>query len=165
MLFQNILLMKNKKANPRITFKQAVEATPDVATGFRKGLTALGTYSSKISVSDTKHLQGSVDIDKSTTAKYPNSNRWDYALAYKGEIFFIEVHSANSSEVRTVLRKLQWLKDWLHQEAPKINELKAKNQSPFYWIQSKGFAIPKTSPQYRAAEGVGLKPIVKLNLN
>lgn len=157
--------MKNKKATSTMTFKQAVEATPDVATGFRTGLSALDKYSSKISVSDTHLLQGSLDIDTCTTAKYPNSNRWDYVFAYKSEAFFIEVHSANSSEVRTVLKKLQWLKDWLHQEAPEINRLKAKSQPSFYWIQSKGFAIPKTSPQYRAAESVGLKPIAKLNLN
>ena len=157
--------MKNKKTTPVMTFKQVVEATPDVATGFKTGLIALGAYSSKVSVSDTHLLEGSIDIDTCTTAKYPNSNRWDYAFAFKGEVFFIEVHSANSSEVKTVLKKLQWLKDWLLHQAPEINKLKAKSQSPFYWIQSKGFAIPKTSPQYRAAEAAGLKPIAKLNLN
>lgn len=164
MWFQSIMLMKNKKATIAMIFKQAVDATPDVQTGFKTGLTALGTHSSKVSVSDTQLLQGSLDIDKCTTTKYPNSNRWDYAFAYKGEAFFIEVHSANSSEVRTVLRKLKWLKEWLHQKAPEINKLKAKGQ-PFYWIQSKGFAIPKTSPQYRAAKGAGLIPKAKLNLN
>jgi len=71
-------------------------------------------------------------------------------------------HSANTSEVRTVLNKLQWLKDWLNQHATEINKLKA--YKPFYWIQSKGFAIPKTSPQYRAAANAGIKPIPKLNL-
>jgi len=157
--------MRNKKAVPAMTFEQAVEATPDVATGFRSGLTALGTYSAKVSVSDTHLIEGSVDIDKCTTAKYPNSNRWDYAFAYKGEIFFIEVHSANSSEVRVVLRKLQWLKDWLHQEAPEMDKQKAKSCPSFYWIQTNGFAIPKTSPQYRAAGSAGLKPIAKFSLN
>lgn len=147
-----------------MTFQQAVEATPDVSAGFKVGLTALGSYSSRVEVSSTKDLQGSIDIDTLTTAKYPNSNRWDYAFAYKGEVFFIEVHSANSSEVRKVLRKLQWLKDWLNLKAPNINKLRAKTSIPFYWIQSKGFAIPKTSPQYRAAEGAGLKPISKLTL-
>lgn len=157
--------MKNKKAVPTKTFRQAVEATPDVALGFRTGLTALGVHSSKVSVSDTSLLEGSVDIDNCTTAAYPNSNRWDYAFAYKGEVFFIEVHSANTREVRAVLKKLAWLKDWLHQKASEINKLKAKTQLPFYWIQSKGFAIPKTSPQFRAAEGAGLKPIAKLHLD
>ena len=165
MWFQSILLMKNKKVIQPMTFKKAIEATPDVAAGFKAGLSALGKHSSKVSVSDTKFLQGSLDIDTCTSSKYPNSNRWDYAFAYKGETFFIEVHSANTIEVKTVLKKLQWLKDWLHKKAPEINRLKAKSQHPFYWIQSKGFEIPKTSPQYRAAEGAGLKPIAKLKLD
>jgi len=148
-----------------MSFKQAVEATPDVATGFRTGLVALGIYRSKVFVSDTRLLQGSVDIDTCTAEKYPNSNRWDYAFAYKGETFFIEIHTANTREVKTVLQKFHWLKDWLIREAPEINKLKSKTRLPFYWIQSKGFAIPKTSPQYRAAESVGLKPVSVLRLD
>ncbi|MFN4144359.1 MAG: hypothetical protein ACK4GN_00930 [Runella sp.] len=155
--------MKNKsKKNSKNSFHEAVEATPDIANGYKTGLSALGTHSSKISVASTSLLEGSVDIDSCTSKKYPNSNRWDYVFSYKGEAYFIEVHSADSSEVRTVLNKLQWLKDWLTQHAPEINRLRAKN--PFYWIQSKGFAIPKTSPQYRAASAAGIKPIAKLNL-
>jgi hypothetical protein len=159
------MLMKRKKKFPVITFKKAVGNTPDVTSGYKTGLSALGAYSVKVSVSDTKLLQGSIDIDMLTTAKYPNDNRWDYAFAYNGEVFFIEVHSANSSQVSTVLKKLQWLKDWLHQKAPEINKMKAKSKTPFYWIQSKDFAIPKNSPQYRAAQSSGLKPISKLILN
>ncbi len=156
--------MKTKKAKPTMTFKKAVEDTPDVATCFKTGLTALGTDSSKVIVTDTPDLEGSIDIDACTTACYPNASRWDYAFAYKGEALFIEVHSANSSEVGTVLRKLKWLKDWLQKQAPEIDKLKAKKLSPFYWVQSKGFAIPKTSPQYRAAKAAGLIPIPKLKL-
>jgi hypothetical protein len=158
------MLMKHKKKSPPITFRKAVEGTPDVATGYKAGLIALGAYSAKVSVSNTKLLQGSIDIDMLTTARYPNDNRWDYAFAYNGEVFFIEVHSANSSQVSIVLKKLQWLKDWLHHKAPEINKIKAKD-APFYWIQSKGFAIPKNSPQYRAAQIAGLKPIARLILN
>jgi len=148
-----------------MTFKQAVEATPDVATGFRTGLTALGAYSSKVTVSDTNQLQGSIDIDTCTKAQYPNDNRWDYAFAYKGEAFFIEVHSANTSEVSTVLRKLQWLKDWLNHQAPEINKLKTTKMHPFYWIQSKNFAILPNSRQARAAAVAKLMPIPRLNLD
>jgi hypothetical protein len=156
--------MKNKKITT-MTFQQAVAATPDVETEFKTGLAALGHYSSKISVSDTTQLQGSIDIDTCTTAKYPNANRWDYAFAYKKEAFFVEVHSAKTSEVSTVIKKLQWLKDWLNQQAPEINKLKAKKVSPFYWIQSKNFAISPTSPQYKAAITNGIKPIPKLALD
>ena len=156
--------MKIKPAKTKMTFQQAVAATPDISNGYKAGLTALGAYSNRVDVSDTTKLQGSVDIDSCTTAKYPNANRWDYALAYKSEVFFVEVHSANTSEVRTMLRKLQWLKDWLNSQAPQVNNLKAKN-NPFIWIQSKNFQIPKTSPQYLAAKGKGILPLRKLQLN
>lgn len=148
-----------------MTFKEAVKATPDIATGYKTGLSAMGQYSRRVSAADTTRLQGSVDIDSYTSTKYPNANRWDYALAYKDEVFFIEVHSANTSEVKTVLKKLQWLKDWLNSEAPDINKLKAKSRNPFVWIQSKNFQIPKNSPQYFAANKAGLLPLKKLELN
>jgi hypothetical protein len=157
--------MKSKKANPVMTFKQAVEATSDIETGYLPGLTALGVYSKRIVVTDTTKLQGSVDIDACTTAKYPNDNRWDYAFDYKDEVFFVEVHSAITSEVKTVLKKLQWLKDWLVTQAPEINKLKAKSRNPFVWVQSKNFQIPKTSPQFLMAVQKGLLPLKKLELN
>jgi hypothetical protein len=153
--------MKNKKV---FDFKKAVEATEDIATCYKVGLTALGSYSDRVVVSDTSKLQGSVDIDSCTTAKYPNANRWDYALAYKSEIYYVEVHSANTAEVDTMIRKLEWLKQWLRTEAPEINKLTAK-QNAFVWIQSKNFQILKTSPQYRRAKRVGLLPVRILNLN
>jgi len=156
--------MKNKKIKLVMSFKQAVEATPDVATGYKTGLTALGTHKSKISVTDTRLLHGSIDIDDCTRAKYPEENRWDYAFAYKDEVIFIEVHTANTREVKTVLKKLQWLKVWLNQQAPEINKLKTKKRPPFYWIQSNGFAIPKTSPQFRLVKASGLVPISILRL-
>jgi len=143
-----------------MSFRQAVLATPDVATCYKTGLTALGTYSSKISVSNTSILNGSVDIDTCTSGLYPNENRWDYAFAYDGEVFFIEIHSAKSGEVRTVIKKFNWLKDWLTNKAPEINKLKSRNRSPFYWIQSNSYSIPITSPQYRIVAKTGIKPML-----
>ena len=67
-----------------------------------------------------------------------------------------------TSEVGVVLKKLQWLKDWLNNKAPNINRLKA--QTPYYWIQSNNFAIPKTSPQYKRITQAQLKPIKQLVL-
>lgn len=148
-----------------MSFRQAVEATSDIDTGYLPGLTAFGNFSKRVVVKDTTKLQGSVDIDACTNEKYPNDNRWDYAFAYKDEVFFVEVHSAITSEVKTVLKKLQWLKDWLVAQAPEINKLKAKRKNPFIWVQSKNFQIPKTSPQYLMAVQKGLLPLKKLELN
>jgi len=147
-----------------IKFREAVLATPEVNTCYVQGLRALGKYSKKVELSDAHKAEGSVDVDECVSRLYPNDNRWDYALGYDGEAYFVEVHSANTGEVSTVLRKLQWLKDWLNTQAPEINNIKAKHRTPFYWIQSGKFDIPKTSPQYRQLVNAGLMPIRKLIL-
>ena len=146
-----------------MTFKDAVETTPDVANGYQVGLNAIDNkYRNKIQLSDTRLLDGSVDIDYCTTVLYPNDNRWDYAFSYNQKVYFVEVHSANTREVSVVLNKLKWLKGWLFQHAPNINSLKASQ--PYFWIQSKGFAILPNSPQYRKIVQKGLKPIAILKL-
>jgi hypothetical protein len=97
-------------AKQMLTFKRAVEATPDIANGYQIGLGALGQYSNKINAVDTRLFDGSVDIDTCTTINYPNANRWDYALAYNKKVYFVEVHSANTSQVNSFLsscKKLQ----------------------------------------------------------
>jgi hypothetical protein len=156
--------MNKKKKTESNAFKTGVESTPDIANCYQSGLRGLGVHSHKIELSQTTLCSGSVDIDTCTTTKYPQSNRWDYALCYNKEVFFVEVHGAKTDEVGTVLKKLQWLKDWLNEEAPEINKLKAKSQTPFIWIQSNGFHILRNSKQYRQASQAGIKPIAKLVL-
>jgi len=82
--------------------------------------------------------------------------------AYNQKVYFVEVHSAITSEVSTVFRKLQWLKDWLNSHAPEINKMKA--QQPYYWIMSNNNKILKGSSQARQISQAGLKPISCLNL-
>ena len=147
-----------------MTFKKVVESTEEVKTCYQSGLRALGKYSLKVSLQDTTKCDGSIDIDAGVVRKYPNDNRWDYAFSYKSEVFFIEVHSANTGEVDVVLRKLQWLKDWLVRSAPEINKMKVKSRTPFYWVQSGSFNIPYNSSQFRLAATKGIKPIPKLIL-
>ncbi len=147
------------------TFKRAVLATPDVANCWQAGLQALlKDHRQKIELADASQCEGSVDIDKCTADKrlYLNENRWDYVFGYQKQAYFVEVHSANTSEVRTVLNKLQWLKDWLQEHAPEINAIKAPQ--PFYWIQSGKFAIARNSPQFRLINQNGLLPVSKLKL-
>ncbi|MFC0318680.1 MULTISPECIES: hypothetical protein [Olivibacter] len=145
-------------------FKKAVTATPDIRMCFQKGLKALGGNSRKISLADNSKCEGSLDIDNCTRTLYPQSNRWDYCFCYRNEIYFVEVHTANTTEVSTVIRKLQWLKDWLNHQAPELNKLKASSRHPFYWIQSSKFNIPATSKQFRTVVQAGIKPIPALKL-
>lgn len=70
--------MKYKKAKPlqKIkTFKEAVKATEEIKNCYQNGLKALGNYSNKIQMGDTKKCEGSVEIDKCVETKYPQDNR------------------------------------------------------------------------------------------
>jgi len=155
--------MKIKKGKEHITFQQAVKQTSDVAAGFQTRLKALGKYHTKIQVTDGSLLNGSIDIDDCTKKKYPDENRWDYALAYNETIYFVEIHSANTSEVSVVLKKHEWLKNWLNQHAPLINQLK-KAKPAYYWIGSNNFNILRSSPQYRRIAQANLMPVSRLQL-
>jgi hypothetical protein len=149
---------------PTNKFKNAVLATPEVKDCFQQGLKAMGRNSNKVILSDTRKVDGSLDVDTCVSRLYPNENRWDYVLGYNGKAYFIEIHPAQTSEVNTVLQKFKWLKDWLNSKAPEINKIKAKNRTPYYWIQSGRFKILKKSRQYRqlVEEGVIPIPILKL---
>jgi hypothetical protein len=151
-----------KKSSSTEKFQQAVSQTPDIASCLQSGLQAFGSYSNKVELASA--CEGSVDIDACVTAKYPNSNRWDYVFGYKGATYFTEVHGASTSQVSTVLRKLQWLKDWLKTNAPLLEKIKS-TQQPFVWIASGRFDILPNSSQSRQIAQAGLKPISKLKLD
>lgn len=148
---------------PISAFKGAVLNTSGIAKGYMVGLTALGKYSSKIAVPHKITVEGSVDIDSTTSALYPRDSRWDYVIGFNGKVIFVEVHSANTGEVDVVLRKLDWLKSWLTSKAPDLAKLRA--EAPYYWVQSKSFQILKHSPQYRRAASRGILPVAKVTLN
>lgn len=156
---------KIRKAHKRITFKAAVEKTPEVCNCYSTGKQAIAASDqNKCELKEPRKCGGSLFIDKCLhdQSLYDNNNRWDYAIDYNGEVYFMEVHSANTSEVSTVLKKLQWLKNWLIEKAPEINRLRAS--APFYWVQSNGYHILPNSSQERVVIQKGLKPISKLVL-
>jgi hypothetical protein len=150
---------KDEKIN---FFREVIEKTPDVKSGYQIGLSALRDYKRKINVQVTSKIAGSLDIDETTKKIYPNSNRWDCAIGYDGKIYFIEIHSATGKEVKVVVAKLNWLKAWLVNKAPALDRLKA--DKPFRWIQSGNFQIPKDSKHYRIAAQNGILPQSYANL-
>ena len=132
-----------QKGSPRNKFKTAVESIPEVADGYRAGLQALESNASKIKVRDTRLLSGSIDIDKCTKGKYPEENRWDYAVGYNDKAYFIEIHGASPGEVKTVISKAEWLKSWLRKTGKPLLEIQASNT--LYWIATGKVAILPTS--------------------
>lgn len=143
-----------------MSFQSAIENTPVLKAAYQKGLQALGSNRSKIKPGNSKQCEGSVDIDTTLVAAYPNDCRWDYALGYNGITYFVEVHSAKTDEVKTVIKKLDWLKDFLIQEAPELNQ----EPKQFHWIASSGNHILPNSSQSRKLAQSGLKISKELKL-
>ena len=145
-------------------FQKAVEGTPDISTGYRSGLQALKRNErSSVVATDTRRLDGSVDIDTAEQEKYPNDNRWDYAIGYSGKVCYLEVHPAYTSEVSVFENKLKWLKTWLKGRAPLLDAI-PKATPAFVWVQTgKGGILPRSSQARKlAAMGIAVTPVHKL---
>ena len=143
-----------------MTFKTAVEATPEIQNAWKRGLRALrAADSQRIDAEVTRRLSGSVDLDTTLSESCPNDPRWDYAVGYRsngggGEtVYWIEIHPASSGDVNTVLRKLEWLKKWLADKAPKLNEMR----KDFLWISSGRTSFTLSSPQAKRFALLGLR--------
>lgn len=105
------------------------------------GLSALKANSKYVRVTNTKLLDGSVDIDEAVRDKYPEDSRWDYVVGYENEAFFIEVHPAATSNVDDMVKKVKWLKNWLASSAPDLKSL--HKIEVYYWIPSRRVSILK----------------------
>lgn len=128
-------------------FTKAVKNTPEISLGLRSGLQALKNNASRVEATDTRKLNGSVDIDETTKNLYPEASRWDYVIGYEGKAYFLEVHSANTSDIDDMLKKADWLRQWLNTKAPALEAISGSNC--FYWVSTNDFQIVSPSPQAR----------------
>ena len=118
-----------------MSFVKAVQNTPEIAACFKPGLQALGSNSRKMNVRDTRALEGSVNIDECLEKRYPNAPRWDYVFGYKERVYYVEVHTAGSvGEVKHVIEKFKWLKQWRKDSAPNLEDL--EDRSTYHWVSS-----------------------------
>ena len=141
-----------------MTFKQKVQNTQEIKNCYQKGLQALREKDKdKIEAQNTRKLNGSVNIDECLKNKYPNASRWDYAIGYNNQTYFVEVHPAIPREIKELAKKLNWLKNW-KRNTP------FRNDNNFYWVASGKVGISSKSKYgKRIAElGIKLKGILKL---
>ena len=140
--------MNRKSMKPDANvFESAVNSIEDLKGGYRKGLQALKSDSPKVSISDCKNLLGSVDIDACTKSFYPQDSRWDFAIGYNQKAWFVEVHPANTSNVKEMVKKVQWLESWLVEKGKGLAII--RNDNVHYWIPSGRVCVLKTSRQYK----------------
>ena len=156
-----------------MSFKEAVlDAPSPVDKAYNIGKQALkGEHRKLVHCAETRRITGSIDLD-TALAKLPefaHQPRWDYGLGYqptdgREQAVWVEVHSATTKEVSAVLRKLEWLRNWLEEHAEQLNRLTrlAKSDIRFVWIASKGVKITPNSPQARQLNKSGIPPVKKI---
>lgn len=156
-----------------MTFKEAVEATqPPVRESYCQGKQAMEKkHRGLVTCQDPARLTGSIALDDVLRQQKPNDSRWDYGLGYESangneQAIWVEVHSATTGEVSTVLKKLQWLKDWLNAEADQLRKLTERSNEEFryVWIASSGVNIPGHHRQAKELARSGLKLKGRLQL-
>lgn len=100
----------------------------------KPGLQALGGDSTKVHCRDKGKLLGSINLDEAYEAAQPNASRWDYGIGLSmgdaSRAEWIEVHPANSREVRTMLAKLDWLRRTIQQWPAPCDNL----ESRYHWV-------------------------------
>ncbi len=143
-------------------FIEAVHNTPDIADCLKSGLQALQPAErTKITVSNSRELRGSVDLDTCTKAKYPAEPRWDYIIGYRECIYYVEFHPANAGEVHVILAKLRWLHGW--QSDTPLNGL--QSTSTYHWIASGDIGFTRGSKYSRLLSQYGIRgPVKRLKL-
>lgn len=121
-----------------MTFQAAVGITPEIQDAYHPGLQALSQSNrSHVQAGQSRKLTGSVDLDDTLRSIYPNDPRWDYAIGYQSDaeneiIYWLEIHPATDAEVRVVLQKLDWLRNWMKEMAPALCDFTGK----YVWLSS-----------------------------
>ena len=143
-----------------MSFKRAVGLTPHLQNALKPGLRALQAQDRPhVNPEDPRRLQGSVDVDSALQCRQPDANRWDFAIGYRHAnrqrdfIYWVEVHTAADNQVKVVLKKLRWLRSWLHGEGNPLDHFDRE----FIWVSSGATSFTLDAPQRKQFAQCGLE--------
>jgi hypothetical protein len=143
-----------------VTFKRAVRRTPQLQGAWRLGLGALRAQDRPhVNPSDPRRLSGSVDVDSALQQQQPNAHRWDFAIGFRHAnrqnecIYWVEIHTANDKEVKVVLDKLRWLRNWLAGDGNLLDAF----ERDFIWVSSGATSFTPGAPQSKQFAQLGLQ--------
>jgi hypothetical protein len=138
-----------------MSFRTAVESTPNLADKYQAGLQALEPADrERIVTSRTRRLCGSLNLDGALQAFRPNEARWDYGVCYAANdesVLWIEVHPSRG--IRQVESKFVWLRQWLSGEGRRLGALPRR----YVWISSGEMTFTQRSPEIRRLAALGLE--------
>jgi hypothetical protein len=143
-----------------VKFKEAVKKTRHLENAWMPGLLALRRRDRPhVAPSDPRKLKGSADVDAALRHQQPNAHRWDFAIGFRHTnrqqdcVYWVEIHTANEKEVKVVLDKLLWLKDWLAGDGKLLNQF----EKDFIWVSSGETSFIPGSPKLRRLAELGLR--------
>jgi hypothetical protein len=143
-----------------VTFKEAVEKTKNLEKAWEPGLQALRAEDRlHIDAEDTRKLRGSVDLDKAWQQIDPHGNRWDFGIAYQHSnradefVYWVELHTASDSQVKKVIKKAQWLLNWLKSNGGLLNQFERE----IVWVSSGATTFTLNAPQKKQMALAALK--------
>lgn len=120
---------------------------------YRVGLQALrGRDKDYVEARDPRKIKGSVYLEECV-----DGGRWDYIIGYGGNVLFVEIHSAHSKEVKKVLEKLRWLREWKSRTS-------FANDRQYFWVATKGVKILKRSNYWKMLAQEKLRVVERLYL-
>lgn len=152
-----------------MNFEEAVGVVDSpVRHAYRKGKQALqGKHRELVDCNDPRRITGSVDLDSALAGqpRHAQKSRWDYGLGYKSRsgverAIWIEIHPAATSDVKQVIQKFVWLRQWLKSEARqlmKLTETSSPGVPAYIWIATGSVRILRHSPQAKQLSVCGLK--------
>lgn len=145
-----------------MTFKKAVGKIPRLKNAWCAGLQALRPEDRPhIEAEDPRKLTGSVDIDKAYQKLMPQDNRWDFGIAFQHSdrkeevVYWVELHTASDSQVKVVIKKAEWLLQWLKTQGKHL----AGFEKEIIWVSSGATAFTRSSPQKKLMAQAGLQHV------
>ncbi len=159
-----------------MTFQQAVMATREpVRSALKPGKRGMkGEHRWQVDCAKPERITASFDLDAAYAKAQPQANRWDYGLGFqeqdgKETALWIEIHPASPGEVDVVLRKHQWLLNWLKTEARELASLSRRPSGGkiFFWLATaSGVNIRRGSFHARRLQNAGFDlPRQKMTLS
>ena len=125
-----------------------MEQTLHLENSWEDGLGALRTKDrGRIRAEDPRRLRGSADVDTALQQVEANANRWDFAIAYQHTnrtqefVYCVETHTGSDDQIKVVLKKLSWLKNWLQAEGRNM----AAFEREIVWVPSGSTSFTKGS--------------------
>lgn len=138
-----------KTANAFSSSKLRETLDDDFKSHCKAGTSALiAADKARLSVTDGK-VTASIDVDGLMKKAEPNSNRWDYLIEYCDKVYAIEVHGCTEGEVDKVVKKAEWIRQWINRQ-PNLKKIVYKADiAVCFWLSSNTTNISPLSPKGR----------------